>query len=324
MNCRTNLALIALALAGGVSTSSAQSLLYSNDFSSPIPPPTIGYATSAVSNQQLVLTCTRTTATDTNNLVTSTGGCGPLTLFPSSVLPDQQTLELRVDVVSANQDDAFADIHWYNNNNGGYFFVKDQNEIGLLKGWNNGMNWAFLFWTNVLVKNENVTLVLALTRVGSDLKITTRVLDKDSANAVLFERTTTDTPAADPALPNRTVKGILSYPDPAGTPYLLQSPSYAVVGIAWLNPQSAPNPLAQVIYDNMEVWQYQTPQLNIQNAVVLSWPVTAAQFVLESAPGVNGPWETVPDPWLRTNATQIEVSVPAPDSMRLFRLRFAP
>jgi hypothetical protein len=47
-------------------------------------------------------------------------------------------------------------------------------------------------------------------------------------------------------------------------------------------------------------------------------------FVVESAPGVNGPWETVPEPWLRTNATQIQMSVSTPDSMRLFRLRFAP
>ena len=94
--------------------------------------------------------------------------------------------------------------------------------------------------------------------------------------------------------------------------------------MGWLNPLSASHGAAQVIYDNLEVWQYQTPQLNIQNAVVLSWPVTAAQFVVESAPGVNGPWETVPDPWLRTNATQIQMSVSAPDSMRLFRLRFAP
>jgi hypothetical protein len=324
MKPNMNIAVMTLALAAGVSTSSAQTLLYSNDFSSSIGLITVNYATSAVSNQQLVLTCTRTTATDTNNVVTSTAGCGPLTLFPSSVLQDQQTLELRVDLIRANQDDAFADIHFYNNNNGGYFFVKDQNEIGLFKGWNNATSYAMLFWTNVPVKNENVTLVLALTRFGSDLRITTRVLDKDNANAVLFERTTTDTPAADPVLPSRSVNGVLSYPDPVGTPYLLQSPSYADVGIAWLNPQSGPNPLAQVIYDNMEVWQYQTPQLNIQNAVVLSWPVTAAQFVVESAPGVSGPWETVPDPWLRTNATQIQMSVLAPDSMRLFRLRFAP
>ncbi len=91
-----------------------------------------------------------------------------------------------------------------------------------------------------------------------------------------------------------------------------------------VNPLSAAQGAAQVIYDNLEIWQYQTPPLNIQNAVVLSWPVTAAQFVVESAPGGNGPWETVSDPWLRTNATQIQMTVPAPDSLRLFRLRFAP
>ncbi len=323
MNCRTNLALIALALAGGLSTSFAQSLLYSNDFSSSMPLILAGPATYSVSNQQLVLTCTRTTATDTNNAVTSTGAVAPPTLFPAGVLPDQQTLELRVDLIGANQDDAFADLDWFGNN-GSYCFLKDQNEIGLLKGWNNGTSYACFFWTNVLVKNENVTLVLTLTRLGSDLRITTRVLDKDNANAILFERTTTDTPASDPALPSRSVKGFLLYPDPVGTPYVQQSSGYADVAIAWLNPQSGPNPLAQVIYDNLEVWRYQTPQLNIQNAVVLSWPVTAAQFVVESAPGVDGPWETVPDPWLRANATQIQMCVTAPDSMRLFRLRFAP
>ena len=94
--------------------------------------------------------------------------------------------------------------------------------------------------------------------------------------------------------------------------------------MGWVKPLSPSQGAAQVIFDNLEVWEYQTPQLNIQNAVVLSWPVTATQFVLESAPTVDGPWETVPDPWSRTNATDIQVSVLASDSMRFFRLQFAP
>ncbi len=45
-----------------------------------------------------------------------------------------------------------------------------------------------------------MTLVLALTRQGSDLKINTRVLDKDAAKTALFDRTVTDTPQSDPVL----------------------------------------------------------------------------------------------------------------------------
>jgi hypothetical protein len=167
--------------------------------------------------------------------------------------------------------------------------------------------------------------VLSLTRQGSDVAINTRVLDKDNANAVLFERAVIDTPQSDPVLPNRAVKGFLTVADLVGTPWpVTQAPDSVELGMGWLNPLSPSQGAAQVIYDNLEVWQYQTPQLNIQNAVVLSWPVTAAQFAVESAPGVNGPWEPVPDPWLRTNVTQIQMSVSAPDNMRLFRLRFAP
>jgi hypothetical protein len=128
---------IALTVAVNVSTAWAKDLLYRNDFSGPTAPNPINWATSQIVNEQLILTSTRTSPTDPNNLVTSTGGVGPLTLFPDGPLPDQQTLELRVDVVSANQDDATADIHWYNNNNGRYFFSKNQNGISLLKGWNN-------------------------------------------------------------------------------------------------------------------------------------------------------------------------------------------
>ena len=105
---------------------------------------------------------------------------------------------------------------------------------------------------------------------------------------------------------------------------MANAPGNVELEMGWVNPLRPSQGAAQVIFDNLEVWQCQTPQLNIQNAVVLSWPVTATQFVLESAPTVDGPWETVPDPWSRTNATDIQVSVLASDSMRFFRLQFAP
>ena len=89
----------------------------------------------------------------------------------------------------------------------GYLFFKDEDEVGLVKFWNGAISHAWFFYENRPLKNQNATLVLALTRRGSDLGITTRILDKDNANAVLFERTVTDTPQVDPVFPNRAVKG---------------------------------------------------------------------------------------------------------------------
>jgi len=115
--------------------------------------------------------------------------------------------------------------------------------------------------------------------------------------------------------------------DPIGTPWpLLMGPSWIELTLTWCNPLLAPNPRAQVIFDNVEVWQYATPQLTIQNAVVLSWPLPQGQghFVVESASSLDGPWTTIPDPWSRTNNGECEVCVLAEDAMKFFRLRFAP
>jgi hypothetical protein len=260
----TTMVLIGFVLAAGPLAAAAQTLLYRNDFSDPKKPLiTLNWATYVVTNHQLVLTCTRASAMDTNNPSTSAGAVEPPpSLFAGGVLPDQQTREFRVDLISANQEGACAGLE-AGFNGKAYYVWKDQNGIGLLKGWgwSDGVTFrfAYFFWTNTPVKNENITLVLALTRRGTDLEISTRVLDKDHANAVLFERTVVDTPRSDPVLPNRAVKGIRTELDPVGLPWALQSFGYPCVDVGWFNPQSAPNPLAQVVYDNLEVWQYESP-----------------------------------------------------------------
>ena len=166
--------------------------------------------------------------------------------------------------------------------------------------------------------------MLALTRRGSNLDITTRVLDKRNANAVLFEHTVTDTPQADPVLPTA--------PSEDSSARLTRR---EIPGPCWGLPplnghcrgsthRTHPIPRAQVIYDNLELWQNESPQLTIQNAVVLSWPVTQGSFILESADNVNGPWTPGLDPWCRTNAGCTEASISAPDSRKFFRLRLGP
>ena len=329
---KTNLALTALALAAGVSAVSAQTLLWSDsqfyDISSS------GWNTSGYRgilnsvNEQLVITEDFFGPLQTNNPA-ATHVPAVHTAPSSGPLPDGQTLELRADLISASQNDAYASLafNYFIGGLGGngYMFNKDENGLSLMKFYAVATKFAWFFFTNQPLKNENVTLVLALTRAGTNLNITTRVLDKDNGNAVLFDRTVIDTPKADPVLPSYTAGGMIGMADPAGTPWpLLMGPIWIQLNLTWDNPLLAPNPRARVIFDNVEVWQYESPQLTIQNAVVVSWPAPQGQFVLESAPSVDGPWTPVLDPWIRTNNGRCEVSIPGPGSMQFFRLQQTP
>jgi hypothetical protein len=323
MKSINDIALMVLALAAGVSTASAQTNVWSDNFDDNNP---IGWTGSQFSetNQQFVVSGNFGPA-ETNNPLATHGG-SMHSIPTSGPLPDQQTLELRADLVGASENDAWAGLHFlWKPQFQGYLFFKDEDEVALVKFWNGATSLAWFFYENLPIQNQDVTLVLSLTRVGSDVKITTRVLDKENANTVLFERTVTDTPQADPVLPNRAARESIGMADLPGTPWpVVQAPTDVELTLTWVDSQAAPQPPAQVTFDNLEVWQYEPPQLAIQNAVVLSWPLTPGQFVLEHAATVNGPWELVPDPWWRTNAGENQVSVLAPDSLRLFRLHLAP
>jgi hypothetical protein len=332
MNRKTKFALVALALVAGASTASTQTLVWSDtDF---IVGPTDWNTASfpgilqSVNGQLIVTENSFGRAQPNNPLPTHVPGGHRLSSF--GALPDQQTLELRADLVSANQNDAFAAIalNWAVSGpalGSGYMFFKDEDELVLLKFYNGARSFAYFFYTNQPIANQNVTLVLSLARRGSNVDITTRVLDKQNANAVLFDHTVTDTPQADPVLPNRAVRGTIGASDQPGSPWpLLGSPGLAELTLSWFDSQRAPNPRAQVIYDNLELWQYESPQLAIQRAVVLSWPVTPGPWILESTENVNGPWTSVVNPWCRTNAGRTEASIQAPESGKFFRLRLGP
>jgi len=318
-------ALMTLALAGVVSTAFAKTSLFSDGFSDPDAP---GWTSTpfpphfSVVNQEFVLSADFGPMNTEDILENWTGASHAIPI--SGALPDQETLELRADFVGANQDDAGASIHYFDGTGEGYIFGMTQDVVLFYKFWDGGLNnsGALFFYEHSQLKNHNVTLVLAVTRLESSLEITTRVLDKDNASAVLFERTVTDTPEADPVLPSRAGDGMLSYPDQPGTPWpVFDASGRIVLSMTWFNQTEGSEAAAQVNFDNVEVWQYESPQLSIQNAVVLSWGVTEGEFVLESAPSAGGPWEPVPDPWWRTNAGRNEVCVLAPENTRVFRLR---
>jgi hypothetical protein len=318
---KSMIAFITLALAASGSTACAQTLVWSDDFDDPLVEWTPWGGQINEVNRQFVVSGSFGPFQTNNPLGTHAAGIHSLpSLDP---LTNNQTLELRADLVGTNRNDAWAGLHFLWRSQGqGYIFFKDQDEIELAKFWNSASSVAVFFYENLPLKNQNVTLVLALTRRGSNVEITTRVLDKDNANAVLYTRTVTDTPQADPVLPSGTVRGMASLADLSGTPWpIVTAPTGVELTLQWVNSQAAPTPPAQVTYDNLEVWQYESPLLVVQRAVVLSWPLTQTPFEVQGAPTVNGPWQVIPDPWSCTNNDQCEVSILATNGLQFFRLR---
>lgn len=277
----STIALVTLALSACVSASFAQTLVFRDDFIDPgltnwTKLGSGGLMTNI--NQQLVRSANCGPAQTNNPMATHFPFLHPLPNL--GVLPNNSTLEGRADLISANQNDAWASVHflWDRVNSGaGYIFYKDQDEIALVKFWNGGNSSAWFFYEERPLKNTNITLVLAFTRRGSDLEIETRVLDKDNGDAVLYYRSVRDTPQADPALPNRYVRGVLSTGDVTGLAWpLLDSPGYVEGELQWANPEHTPVGSAQVIYDNFEVWQCPAPRPYV---VAWGWDWSGATFV---------------------------------------------
>ncbi|MHC1769226.1 MAG: hypothetical protein AB9869_33915 [Verrucomicrobiia bacterium] len=317
---KTRILIFLLASAVGAANVLAQTPVFSDHFADQDLPGWSGQKDSV--NQQIVLSGDFG-AFDPSDFVST--HLATQHLIPvSGPLPDQQTLEMRVDWVAPHQNDAMAGIHalWYAFPAHAYSFIVDEDEVVLAKSWNNVTSFAIFFYERRSLAGENLTLVLALKRDGSDLQITTRVLDKDNGNAVLFERMVTDTPASDPVLPDGSFRDWRSEADPAGAGWpIAQAPTEVNLTLQWVGSEPAS---AKVAFDNVEVWQYQSPELAVQRAVILAWPVASTGFLLECASGANGPWETVPDAWSRTTADQVQVSVPASTASMFYRLRFNP
>lgn len=259
---------LAVALTASLTTASAQTLVWSDDFDDNNP---IGWTLTSLAhisevNQQFMV-YGYFGPLQTNN-PTGTHAAGYHSIPTSGPLPDNQTLELRADLLGTSEDDAWADLHFLWLPQGqGYILFKDQDEIALCKFYNGANALAWFFYESRALKNENVTLVLALARRGSNLEITTRVLDEDNANALLFERTVTDTPQADPVLPDGSMRVPRSAPDPAGTPWPIAAlPGYVELSVTWVNTQSAPAGAGAAVFDDLQVWQYESPQVAIQKA----------------------------------------------------------
>jgi hypothetical protein len=114
-------------------------------------------------------------------------------------LRNGRTIEFKVDLVEGIGPDSFAVLAFIPTTNSlgtlaGYGLAKSETDILVTKGIG-----KYFYNENVAppVKNTNVTMVLTLTAKDGTVTIKGSVLDKDNGNAVLWEETVTDTPAAD-------------------------------------------------------------------------------------------------------------------------------
>jgi hypothetical protein len=111
-----------------------------------------------------------------------------------------QTLELRVDLVSAPGENTFGVLAWVPDSEpvsrfAGYFIARSGREIRVGKTLH---RYFLIEEPDPPIKHPNVTLVLSLTAQDGNVTVRAQVLDPAAGNAVLFDRSFIDTPDADP------------------------------------------------------------------------------------------------------------------------------
>lgn len=114
-------------------------------------------------------------------------------------LKEGERTEFSVDLLHGQGPDSFAVLSWIPTATGantlaGYGLAKSETDMLIIKGIG---KYFYSENPTIPIKNENVTLSIQLTVHNGNVIIRGRVLDKDNNNAVLFDQTYIDTPAAD-------------------------------------------------------------------------------------------------------------------------------
>ena len=161
-------------------------------------------------------------------------------------LKEGRSIEYRVDVVKGGGKDSFAILAFIPTANspgtlGGYGLAKSTTDILITKG----INKYFVAdsGTAANLKQDNITLVLNLTARNGSVIVNAKVLDKDAANAVIWEKTVVDTAAADVLVAGKD--------DPAA-PYI--TAGYFTLYLYQDFDKSAPESPYQATYDNAEAF----------------------------------------------------------------------
>jgi hypothetical protein len=237
---------------------------------------------------------------------------------PWSIQPGM-TLEWRVELVSLSEHANASAIEIKQDDAHAYFFIKGHNYLQIGK-------WMFpdkivFALEKTTLPSTDILLSGAMTRAGSDLILTARLLDKANPNLVLQEISAMDTPLRDPTLNTAQIEALTGVheacpPDRIGAPYLYGN-RYFLAVIQYTGGTALP--VAEATFDNLELRAYEVPPVGIERAVRLTWPASpAVDFAVEGGPTVNGPWLPINDvatPGLK------QMTIPANGDMQFFRLR---
>jgi hypothetical protein len=171
-------------------------------------------------------------------------------------MADGQTIEFRFDEVALSENGTnctiFEIVH--QSNTSSYTFLTGPDWIRIGKY----VSGSIAFWfERAPIRHTNVVLSFALTRAAANVILTARVLDKENPNAVLYQHSVVDTPAADPTLSQAQIRelfgiDVVQGPDVAGTPFT----SGAGVSLGLWQYTDGHQPPAQVTYDNFEIRKY--------------------------------------------------------------------
>jgi hypothetical protein len=227
-----------------------------------------------------------------------------------------QTVELRVDLVSMNEHATAGGMDLWNGTSGaGYALYKGHDFVHLCKPSLSvpGIHGQF-FHERVLIKNTNVVLALAVTRVNPNVILTARVLDKENSNAVLYERSVVDTPNVDRTLTQAEMEAASGMHMDAGTDVGAPITSGDQVFLAVFQYTDGTKPAAEVKYDNLERWTsifpVWRPEIAIQLLSTISPKVNLtlsaapnSSWAIERALELTGPWTNLSALLIGTNGS---------------------
>ena len=169
-------------------------------------------------------------------------------------IEDGVTLEFRVDLIEANQAEAYAVVGFIPSDTpvsklSGYSLAKDSNDVLLAKG----LNKYFYDITegDWIDSPDNITLSIMMTGKGNSVEVTTRVFDIENSNALLFEKTITDTPEAD----------TLDTGDDSPAASFIGKPGNFVL-LLYHNDGDGALPASRITLDNAKVFQYESTMID--------------------------------------------------------------
>lgn len=235
-----------------------------------------------------------------------------------------QTIEARVDVVALSQTAAGAELALWGPSGTvqAYYVTVGRNAIALAKLQSNGL--AVFRAVQASIKDANIVLSLALTPVGNNVFLAGKVLDKNNGTAIA-QVLATDTPASDPTLSASELAAVTGgriwsggiVTDSIGPPF-----TSGDAPLISLHQESDFAPVtAFATFDNLQLRTYELPQVGYERALRVFWPDTGANFGLERAPSLNGPWMPVQNseiPGMRY------LTVPTSAPQEFFQLHQAP